>query len=217
MNKKNTNIITIILLIATLIGIILSYKTIPEIIPTNWGYDGKINRTGPKSTLWILYGIMVICNVLLILIAKIDPKKHNYKIFEKTYSVFRIIFNIFFMAILVLIIMAAKGNTTFETTRSIMFLTGLLIAIIGNYLPKFKPNYTSGIKTPWTLANENVWKKTHRLAGPIWVIGGIISALASLIVATNITVIIFIIILVILVLIPTIYSFAIFNKKQTLN
>jgi uncharacterized membrane protein len=217
MNKKNTNIVTIILLVLTLIGIIVSYNSLPEIIPTHWGIDGKIDRMGSKSTLWILYGVMLAINMLFIIIAKIDPKKHNYKIFEKSYSVFRIIFNIFFMAILVLMILAGKGNTTFDTTRSIMFLTGLLFAIIGNYLPKFKPNYTTGIKTPWTLANENVWKKTHRIAGPIWVIGGMISAIASLIVNINLTIIVFIIIVVILVIIPTVYSYIAFKQEPKNN
>ena len=217
MNKKNTNIITIILLVLTLIGIIVSYGTLPEIIPTHWGFDGEIDKMGSKSTLWLIYGTMIAINVLFIVIANIDPKKHNYKIFEKSYSMFRIIFNVFFIGILVLMILAAKGNTTFNTTRSVMFLTGLLLAIIGNYLPKFKPNYTTGIKTPWTLANENVWKKTHRMAGPIWVIGGIISAISALIVNINLTIIVFIIIIVILVIIPTVYSYLAFKKEQKNN
>lgn len=213
MNKKNTNIITIILLIITLVGIIVFYNSLPDIIPTHWGLNGKIDRMGSKSTIWILYGIMLAINVLFIVIAKIDPKKQNYKIFEKSYSAFRIIFNIFFMAILVLMVLAGKGNTTFDTTRSIMFLTGILLAIIGNYLPKFKPNYTTGIKTPWTLANENVWKKTHRMAGPIWVIGGMVSAISSLIVDVNLNIIIFIVIVVILVVIPTVYSYIAFKQE----
>jgi uncharacterized membrane protein len=214
MNKKNTNIVTAILLILTLAGILISYESLPQIIPTHWGINGEVNETGPKSTIWIFYGLMIGVNILFIVIANIDPKKHNYKIFEKSYNIFRIVFNIFFIGIIALIVMAAKGNSIFNTTRSIMFLTGILLTVIGNYLPKFKPNYTTGIKTPWTLASEDVWKKTHRISGPLWVGGGIVISISSLIVSTNLTIIILLIVVAVLTLISTGYSYFAYKKEQ---
>lgn len=214
MNKKSANIITVILLVITFIGIMVSYKNLPQIIPTHWGIDGEIDNTGSKSTLWLLYGIMIAINILFIVIANIDPKKQNYRIFKKSYDIFRVVFNLFFMAVIALIIMASTGNTTFNITRSIMFLTGILFAIIGNYLPKFKPNYTTGIKTPWTLDNENVWRKTHRFAGPLWVVGGITIAILSLLVSIKVLVILLLIIVGIITLIPVIYSYIVFKKEQ---
>ena len=63
------------------------------------------------------------------------------------------------------------------------FLTagmGLVLAAFGNYMPKIRPNFMCGIRTPWTLASETVWRKTHRMAGPFWVAGGIAMALGGL-------------------------------------
>ena len=57
-------------------------------------------------------------------------------------------------------------------------LVGLLFIVIGNYLPQCKPNYFVGIKTPWTLSNEEVWRKTHRFSGKVFVVLGVIMILS---------------------------------------
>lgn len=58
-------------------------------------------------------------------------------------------------------------------------LTGTLFVALGNYLPKLRQNYTVGIKLPWTLADEDNWNRTHRMAGPLWVIGGFLLILSA--------------------------------------
>ncbi|MBK5201016.1 MAG: SdpI family protein, partial [Spirochaetaceae bacterium] len=214
MNKKTVNIITIVLMVLTLIGISIAYRGLPDTIPTHWGMNGKIDSYGSKNTLYFLYLILIGINALFIVIPKIDPKKENFKKFDRAFSIFRLVFNIFFIAIITIMIMSASGNSVLDTTSSILFLVGLLLAIIGNYLPKFKYNYSAGIRTPWTLANENVWAKTHRMAGPLWVIGGIISAISALILPNNTKTIVFVIIVLIISLIPIIYSYLEFQKEQ---
>jgi uncharacterized membrane protein len=57
--------------------------------------------------------------------------------------------------------------------RPILAGTGLLLATLGNYLPKTRYNYVMGVRTPWTLADERVWDQTHRLAGPLMMLGGL--------------------------------------------
>ena len=58
--------------------------------------------------------------------------------------------------------------------KIVRFAIGLLLVFIGNYFGKIRHNYTFGIKTPWTLASEEVWNKTHRISGPLWVVAGLI-------------------------------------------
>ena len=86
-----------------------------------------------------------------------------------------------------------------------------MFIIIGNYLPKARQNYTIGIKIPWTLANEENWNRTHRLAGYLWMICGILMIIISLtrFVPTEWLVGIFLI----MVLIPCIYSYWMHAKK----
>jgi uncharacterized membrane protein len=214
MNNKNANYINAILMILTLIGISVVYKGLDANIPTHWGLDGTVDKSGPKSTLYLLYSILLGINVLLIIISKIDPKKENFKVFERTYSIFRVVFNIFFIAIISIMILAAKGNSSFNTTTAVLFSVSLLLAIIGNYLPKFKSNYSAGIRTPWTLASNNVWSKTHRMAGPIWVLGGTILAITSILLPMSIKMIVFIIGVLIMSLIPVVYSYIEFQKEK---
>lgn len=214
MNKKTANIITIILMILTFIGISIAYKGLPDVIPTHFGLRGEIDQYGSKKTLYYMYLLLLGINIVFIAITKIDPKKENFEKFDRAYSIFRLVFNVFFIALLSLIIISGYGSSILDTSSSILFLLGLLIAIIGNYLPKFKPNYSAGIKTPWTLANQRVWTKTHRMAGPIWVIGGVISSISSLILPTYIKTIIFIIIIFIITIIPVIYSYIFFHQEN---
>jgi uncharacterized membrane protein len=67
-----------------------------------------------------------------------------------------------------------------DITFYMELLLGVLFVIIGNYLPKARQNYTIGIRIPWTLANEENWNRTHRLAGYLWMIGGILMIIACL-------------------------------------
>jgi uncharacterized membrane protein len=60
-----------------------------------------------------------------------------------------------------------------DLTRIVMIGTGGLFVVIGNYLPKVRPNYMMGIRTPWTLTSDVAWRRTHRLGGRLFVIEGL--------------------------------------------
>lgn len=85
-----------------------------------------------------------------------------------------------------------------------MILMGILFILIGNYMPKTRQNYTIGIKVPWALDNEENWNRTHRLAGYLWVAGGIILVILSLAGLTNPLLLIGVVLF--FTLVPTIYS-----------
>ena len=87
---------------------------------------------------------------------------------------------------------------------------GILFAVLGNYLPKCRHNYTVGIKTPWTLASEDNWNKTHRMAGPLWLVGGIVIAATSFL--ANIW--IFFGILMVMAILPMVYSYMYYVKNE---
>ena len=87
---------------------------------------------------------------------------------------------------------------------------GVLFVVIGNLLPKMRQSYTMGIKLPWTLNNEENWNKTHRLAGKLWVGGGIVIMATAFLGSFWIM----IGILTLMVIVPTVYSYCLY-KKQT--
>jgi uncharacterized membrane protein len=57
---------------------------------------------------------------------------------------------------------------------------GVLFIVLGNFLSKVKSNYFFGIRTPWTLASETVWNKTHRLGGKVFIMAGVLLAMSGL-------------------------------------
>ena len=120
------------------------------------------------------------------------------------------------MAVANLLILMPKGSA-FNTTSIVFVMVGLLFTFLGNLMYNIKPNYFIGIRLPWTLDNENNWKLTHRLAGVTWFIGGIVCAVVALILVPKNMFPVLIGITVLLVLIPSVYSFAIFKRKDKNN
>ena len=91
------------------------------------------------------------------------------------------------------------------------FIIGLLFIVIGNYLPKTKQSYTMGIKLPWTLDSEENWNRTHRLAGFLWVIGGVLFIIAALL---KLDFWVDVVILLIMTLVPTVYSYVFYRRSH---
>jgi uncharacterized membrane protein len=92
-----------------------------------------------------------------------------------------------------------------------MILMGILFIVIGNYMPKTRQNYTIGIKVPWALDNEENWNRTHRLAGYLWVAGGIALVILALAGLTNPVLMIGVVLF--FTLVPTFYSWWLHAKK----
>lgn len=91
-----------------------------------------------------------------------------------------------------------------------MILVGVVFIIIGNYLPKCRQSYTVGIKLPWTLDSEENWNRTHRMAGGLWMAGGAVLMLLSLL--GQISVFIFLPVVLVMTLVPTVYSYLLYRK-----
>ncbi|MBQ5783068.1 MAG: SdpI family protein [Oscillospiraceae bacterium] len=179
MKLKKTDYIAILVLIATLIHLVVVYPSLPPQIPTNWGFDGHVDY-GSKSTIWILYGISVAMFPLFFIIPKIDPKGKNYSRFEGFYSVFRLVIVLFLSGLLEMIIFSVQDAHRFDVSKISVLALSALMVFIGNYMPKCKHNYTMGIKTMWTIADERVWNDTHRFGGILFVIVGVIGFVATL-------------------------------------
>ncbi|MDN3017085.1 SdpI family protein [Paenibacillus sp. BSR1-1] len=168
------------LLIIIIIGTCISYPYLPEQIAVHWNYKGAPNSYADKSFgAFLLPGIMLVLYVFRILLPKIDPKKQNYQRFEGTYK--WIMNGILLFLFLLQIVQITSAMGIINPAMVVPELIGLLFIFIGNLSPKFKPNYFVGIRTPWTLASEDVWKKTHRFGGKVFVILGLLMLLVPVI------------------------------------
>lgn len=101
--------------------------------------------------------------------------------------------------------------------KGIFALIGFMIMVFGNYFPTIKPNYFVGIKTPWTLENETVWKETHKLGGKLWFYGGAVLTLLVLLLPIEISFTVFMSGMFVLVIIPTVFSYMRFQALKKIE
>lgn len=93
------------------------------------------------------------------------------------------------------------------------FLVGIMFIIMGNYMGKIRPNWFMGIRTPWTLSSDEVWNKTHRLGGKLFVLAGALLILVAFL-PGSVTLVTLIIGVAAVVIIPTVYSFILFKREK---
>lgn len=190
------------------------WNVLPETVPTHFNASGEADGWGSKTILiWLPLALTIGTYLLMQLIPKLDPKQKLDQMGNKYYLIK--FFMVVFMALLsIVIIRAAKTGSIGGGGNWIYLIVGAMFTVLGNYFQSIKPNYFIGIRTPWTLESETVWKKTHRLAGKIWVPAGILICLLSLILSKEIFLPIFLAITTIIALIPLVHSYLEFRKEQ---
>ncbi len=122
------------------------------------------------------------------------------------------------MTLLVLvqfIIIATAFGHELPIVTYIAVAIGLLFVVLGNYMPKSRPNPLFGIRTPWTLASEQAWIKTHRFSGPLWIAGGTMIVAAAWFLPAPLTLIALLIVTTILVVICTGYSYLTWRAERS--
>ncbi|NLY56094.1 MAG: SdpI family protein [Firmicutes bacterium] len=177
MNLLKNRLIWLLLGLFVLAGVMI-YPYLPEQVPSHWNIDGEVDRYSSREFGAFFPPAMAVGMFLLLgVIPYIDPKGANFKKYGKVYDVFVWLMIIFFVLMGIITWLAALGYAL-SVGKIICALVALLFIVIGNYLPKIQyRNYTFGIRTPWTLDNEEVWRQTHRWAGKVMVVGGIIALL----------------------------------------
>ncbi|MFY2249354.1 SdpI family protein [Priestia megaterium] len=175
--KKHVFPLSITLL--TLVAWLIALPHLPATMPIHWGANGEADGFATKINAMILtVGIMVLIYFVIAFVPRIDPRKENYKYFSKTYNILlNAVLLLFFFVNMSTILQGLGYNVPMSYIAPIM--AGLVFIIIGNYLQRVRSNYFMGIRTPWTLSNENVWKKTHRLSGKLFFIGGLLILISA--------------------------------------
>ena len=208
--SKTLIVTTIIILLPVLAGIIL-WNKLPEQIPTHFNAAGEVDGYGSKAFAVFGLPLMLVAFQWLCAVGslKMDPKAKNLE--GKVFSLVLWIIPVLSIVMNALVYCTALGMNM-NVQIIVPLLMGLLMVIIGNWLPKCKPTWTLGIKLPWTLADEDNWNRTHRFAGPVWVVCGLVIMLCALIGGAFLWVIAAA--LVVMIAAPTVYSFLLFREKR---
>ena len=195
------------------------YPTLPQTIPTHFNMKGEADGFGERSTIFlgpgILSGVGLFTFFLLSNIKNFDPKKFKAEdegMFKKL-----ALFLVAFLSLLGLIITFASTAPKLNITNLLLPLLGISFAIMGWYMPKIHQNYFAGFKLPWTLENVDNWNETHKLAGKVWIYGGIVQAIGTLILPSVAAFIVFIGSTFIMVIIPTVFSYRMFKRGNQVS
>ena len=210
MNKENVfkELWLIAIVLLPIAMLIIVWNRLPAQMPLQWDLNGQPNFYGPR---WSYPVIAIGIYILLLVLPGIDPLKKNYEIFGDSYFKLRLILVLFFSATSVCM-MVNELYHNINIGKVISSSVFLLLALFGNYMGNLRRNYFIGYKIPWTLNSDEVWKKTHVLAGKLWFWGGLLCFTLAL---TNINKIyIQVPILAIIVIVPIIYAYSIHRKLE---
>ena len=217
MNKYLKESILWALLALPCVYLMMIWDKLPERVPTHFNLSGNADDWSGKTALLFFPLIGIFIYFLMLIIPKIDPKKKMEQMGDKYYTL-RFILT-FFLAILTIYCLYLSSGGSLKSPGVMVALIGGLFAVFGNYFQTMRPNYFIGIRTPWTLESETVWKKTHRLSGKLWITGGTLIVILALVINSNLALAItFGTIILVLVLIPVAFSYIEFRKeKKVLN
>lgn len=168
-----------------LIGLMIAfalavYGRLPEQVPTHFGLSGEPDGWTPRFPGAFLMPVLAAgVYLLLIVLRRIDPRGANYSRFEETWWVFLNVIALLMTAIHVLSLGFAIG-WPIDMARAVTVTVGLLFVGLGNYMPRLRSNWWMGIRTPWTLESEEVWRETHRVGGWAFVAAGLLVVVAGL-------------------------------------
>lgn len=189
------------------------WNTLPESVPMHWNGSGEIDRYGNKSELiWVTLSLTFLTYILLLIIPAIDPKKKLAQMGNKYFMIKLTL--LFCLTGTALYIIESARNASLLNMKFFFTLIGFVILVFGNYMKTLRSNYFIGIRTPWTLENENVWKSTHHMAGILWFAGGVIIIITSLAINIDYLFPTFFTILILISIIPAVYSYIEYRRLK---
>lgn len=203
--KRNKGVLIITTLIAALpilVGLIL-WNQLPDQMATHFNIAGEADGWSGKAFAviglpMILVGVHLICALATLA----DPKKQN--ISDKMFRLVLWICPVLSIFVNGGVYLYSLGFPV-DMSRICMIMVSVVFLIIGNYMPKCRQNYTVGIKVPWTLADPENWNKTHRLAGWLWILSGVLMGIAAILNKMNVVIMFCVILMAAFV--PMIYSY----------
>ncbi len=169
-----TEILPVLIVAGAVVLGIYFYAHFPDKVAGHWNFAGVVDRyTGRAEGAFGMPILLVIMYLLFLVLPVIDPKKERYEEFERYYRVFE---TAILSALLVIYLAMGLFNLGYPVNigNVVSGCVGLLFIILGNFMGKIKNNWFVGIKTPWTLSSENVWNKTHRMGGRLFIIYGLV-------------------------------------------
>ncbi len=211
MKRKTMIFITSCIILLPMVIGLLFWNRLPEQLPVHFNFSGEADSWESKTFVVFFFPLFLLAAQLFCAFVTLhDPKEQN--ISDKLFFLVLLIMPVTSIICGILVYSQAL-EIDFSVNMLIQLFVGISFIIFGNYMPKTHQNYTIGIKLPWTLNDTENWNRTHRFAGVLWIFCG----MAFLVNALWNNPALPIIIVVVAALLPTIYSFVLYKKKQKEN
>jgi uncharacterized membrane protein len=168
-----TELPQLILLAAMFAAGAVAWPRVPDKLPVHWNTAGEVDRYGGRvEGLFAVPLITLGLYVLMLVVPRLDPRASAYAEFASVFLAIRYVLMGFMMILQTLLLVSAFGWKV-PMTAVMMPLMGVLFAVLGWFMPRIRPNWFVGIRTPWTLSSERSWDKTHKLAGWLFPLAGV--------------------------------------------
>ena len=182
-------------------------------VPTHWNVRGVPDGYSPRLFAVLLVPVViVVLNGMFRALPRIDPRRVNYDKFRDTYWLFANTVCLFLLGVHVLVIASGLGYPV-AMSRLLPAGMGLLFIVLGNYLSRVQPTWFVGIRTPWTLSSDAVWRKTHRTGGITFVVAGLVMVGAAFLSPTVNWIVLGIAVLG-AVIVPVVQSYVLWRREQ---
>jgi uncharacterized membrane protein len=169
----------LMLIAVTLVVSVVLYPKLPERVATHFDIHGEANGWSSRGfAAFFVPGILVLTWGLLRWLPSIDPRRANYDKFQETYDLVVNAILTLVAGIHVMVLGVALGWPV-PVARIVPVGVGALLLVLGNVLPRARPNWWFGVRTPWTLSSDTVWTRTHRMAGYLLTAAGVMCASAA--------------------------------------
>lgn len=192
---------------------LIVYKDLPEQVAIHWNSAGNPDNYVSKAM--AAFGMPVLLmgiNIFTQICLYNDPKRSNVSQVMRMFAAWT---SPVLSLILVPVTLYIAMGTKISVPMTANLLTGITVMFCGNYLPKSRQNYTVGIKLPWTLHSSDNWNKTHRMAGHLWVLGGLVLIVGAFLNPENTSCAarLTFLTIAVLVAVPFLYSYVLYKRS----
>lgn len=192
-----------------------AYPRLPETVATHWNLRGVPDGYSPRFWAVVFMPLIIVAATgLFTVLPKLDPRRENYAKFIQSYWLIANAVIVFLGLAHVLIIASGLGYSM-QIDRLLPIGIGLLFVFLGNYLTRVEPNWFVGIRTPWTLSSDTVWRKTHRTGGWLFVFGGLAMAVVAALAPPAAFFPLLVTTLVIVAGIPIVQSYVLWRRERS--
>ena len=187
---------------------------LPPQVVTHWGVDGQPNGWSSATFAAFLFpGMMLLMSALLAALPSIDPLKKNYAFHGSVYFLLANVVVLFMGLVHVLVLGSALGWPV-NMRLALPILIGALFVLIGRLLPRMQPNWFMGIRTPWTLSSERVWRKTHEVGSTCFTLAGVAVMVVGFLAPGAMATKVMLAVIMVAVLWPVVYSYLEWRREK---